>query len=237
MRKKVIVFGTLLVIGIFGWGFLRRFPLRRGLNRDCISNPDPVFTHGITDLSKIKFITPPGSLEQYGNEVALKSHSYVFIDGRVPVYAPVDSALYQGSYYEEEGENQYSLFFDVSCEVFYLFDHIWEPVDKLRVVLPSEPSTDTRTTEVRNPVEVKAGELIGYTTGTVYSHHFDFGVYNRDRKNDLSKITVEGLKLFDREYQGLCPYDVFPEEKKEVYYSKFENVKTNEPIPTVFCKP
>lgn len=237
MRKKIIILGILLVVGIVGWGFITRFPVRRGLRGGCISNPDPVFSHDITDLSKVKFITPPGSIEQYGGEKVLKSHSYVIIDGRVPVYAPVDSTLYQGSYYIEEGENQYSLFFDVSCEVFYLFDHIWEPVGKLRAALPSEPSIDTRTTEVRNPVEVKAGELVGYTTGTVYSHHFDFGVYDRNRKNDLSLFSSENLKLFDREYQALCPYDVFSEEKRLNYYSKFKNIKMDEPVPTVFCEP
>ena len=138
-------------------------------------------------MSKIDLILPPFVIS--GDR--FKSRSYVWI-GRdangeyyeVPVCAPVDSKLMSITYYvesmrNEQGEQvdvgQYSLDFQVSCEVSYGFDHLWRLADDVAALAPTEPVRSTRGNfRLATPLSMKAGELIGYTTGTVQAHNWDF---------------------------------------------------------------
>ena len=78
---------------------------------NCISNPNPVFTHEITDFSKIKKLKRWGLTPQG----YLKGHTYIFLKNKghsgnkviikepVPVYAPVDSHLILQPQYRLQG--------------------------------------------------------------------------------------------------------------------------------------
>ena len=195
----------------------------------CESNPDPVFTTDITNIEKMSMIVPPGTLEG----TILKTHSYVQVKEKAPVYAPYDAYLYEGVFYTEEGMTQYSMFFQATCEVMYIFDHIQEPVDRIREAFPDEPRIDTRTQPLRTPIFFKEGELIGHTTGTKFAKHFDFGVYNSDRPNFLS--SQDEYKVSSRDKIANCPYDYFSDEKRDVYYSLFGSF-ISDTAPTTFCK-
>lgn len=190
----------------------------------CENNPGPVFTSDITDMDKISMVVPPGTIEG----TVLKTHSYVQVKERAPVYAPHDAYLYEGVKYTEEGMTQYSLFFKPTCEVLYIFDHIQEPVEKIEEAFPGEPQKDTRTHALKGPIFFKAGELVGYTTGTKMAKHFDFGVYNKGS----SRLEFGQLR---RDDFADCPYDYFPDEKREVYYSLFGSF-ISDTAPTTFCK-
>ena len=205
-------------------------------NSDCQNNPNPQFTHDITDVDKIRMIVPPGGIEEWDGNKILKTHSYVLTPTQVPVYAPVDSELYQGVYYLEEGQDQYSLFFEVSCEVFYLFDHIVKPVEAIKQAFPDPPVETAGPRPLASPIIFKAGDLIGYGGQAMMDpEQWDFGVYNSSRSNQAESADVP--KLYSRDKIADCPYNYFPEEKKSAYYALFGNKLTGVPTPTLFCQP
>ena len=71
----------------------------------------------------------------------------------MPIYAPVDSIAFEGFTYIEEGMTQYSVFFEVTCDVFYLYEHILKPVEKLKRAFKREPTEDdTRTYDVQQVI-------------------------------------------------------------------------------------
>ncbi|MFT7507487.1 MAG: hypothetical protein ACI92I_000642 [Acidimicrobiales bacterium] len=185
----------------------------------CVSNSAPVFTHDITDVSRIYQITPPGTI--FSNDV-VKSHSYLWIeDGKkVPVYAPVDMNLSSGSYSSNGTVAHFLLFFKVSCEVEVKFDHILEPVQAIRDVLPAEPAlNDSRTSAPADKVFFKAGDLVGYTPGNPGSHNWDFGVYNTTLYPNPVTKGVANLAEIDK--RADCAYDYFTTEKKNTYRDLF----------------
>ncbi len=197
----------------------------------CVSDPTPQFTAPITDLSKIDFILAPMVIS--GNR--FKSRSYVWI-GRdqnnktyeVPVYAPVDSKLTWITFYAEQmrthdgalvGINQYSLTFEVSCEVSYGFDHILRLAGNIEALAPSVATESTRDTGLPQSLRVKAGDLIGYTTGTAAAHNWDFVFKNSSKRNEFANQEryenvgdLRGLVTAD------CPYDYYIEDVRSEYY-------------------
>jgi len=205
----------------------------RRLMGACESNPNPVFAVSPADLSKIAYIVPPGNVESYeGGVKVLKTHSYFKGPNKVEVRAPVDSALFRGVYVTEGGINQYALFFEVSCEVFYLLDHIVDPVGKIKDAFPDTPKTTTET--INTPrIDVKAGELVGYSIGKKFEQ-WDFGVYNRTRDNDFSDLPSD-VPVASRDRIADCPFDYFPKDLRQEFYAKFKNHLTGVPIPDRFC--
>lgn len=184
----------------------------------CVSNPNPVFTADITDLSHISVITPPGML-MTGD--VLKSHSYIGIadEGRVPVYAPIDATLIAGVYLDHpDGNLDYGLIFQVNCEVEFRLGHITDPVDSIRALLPIPKKNDSRDDPI-GPLSFKAGDLLGYTAGTKQAHNWDFGVYNTMRIDpDATAFGATGKDL-----HANCPYDYFAPEKQSAYRILFNS--------------
>lgn len=198
---------------------------------NCISNPSPVFTHHITDITKVRYVGPPPTM---GSGPSLKTHSYIGTDhANVPVYAPAAMTLEDGSHYVG---GPYMFDFKVSCEVTVRFGHMTNPVDAIKKLLPSEPASDSRT-QALAPVSFAAGELVGYTTGTDLAGNWDFGVYNSSVSNryandpDWNDSTVYTT--------AVCPFDYFTPDLKSAYTSKFNSAALggNPPHGDSFCKP
>lgn len=196
---------------------------------DCISNPYPVFTNHITDMSKVSYVVPPPTM---GSGPSLKTHSYIGTNGvRVPIYAPMVMTLKGGSHYVG---GPYGFDFRVSCEVTVRFGHITDPVDSIKKLLPSEPKSDSRTQEL-SPVSFAAGELIGYTTGTDAAGNWDFGVYNSATSNryandpNWNNSTVVTT--------AVCPFNYFTPNLKAEYAAKFNPtiLGGNPPHGESFC--
>jgi NAD(P)-dependent dehydrogenase (short-subunit alcohol dehydrogenase family) len=77
------------------------------------------------------------------------------------------------AYFKQNVESLFSRF-----DSWYLINHITEPIEKIKNAFPSTPQTDTRDSPRVNPsIQIKAGDLLGYTTGTPLAHNFDFGGY------------------------------------------------------------
>lgn len=159
----------------------------------CV-NSRPQLTADFTDFSKIQKITAPGSSSSEGP----KGHSFIWTNSqRVPIYAPADAILESGAYSRdtEDSPNQYNLTFDIkgSCFKFRL-DHIDEPIDTIRSVLPSTPKVaDSRGTAPTKVIEFKAGDLIGYTKGNIPSGNWDFGLYDMSKEGTLAQYGSYGL--------------------------------------------
>ena len=205
-----------------------------GSSKNCESDPNPVFTKSITDISQISHLTPPVTTQ--GG--ALNTHGYIHLEengGKVSVYAPVDAKLYEGAFYNQGGEGLYIVYFEVSCEVRFLFDHITEPVEKIKDEFPDTPAADSRTNKV-GPIEFKAGELIGYTGGTEMSKNWDFGVYNLKEENPYREAKFEEGNGF-RYSNAVCPYEYFTKELR-AKYDKLMTDSYGKPLnnPTNLCQ-
>lgn len=180
---------------------------------NCTAEP-PVLTADITDFSKIQKITAPGTASSEGP----KGHSFIWTAGaRVPIYAPVAATFDSGSYSKDNAGSkaQYLLFFRVkgSCGYQFKFDHIDEPDAAIRAQLPSEPKVaDSRGTPATTPVEFKASDLIGYTSGNVPSGNWDFGLYNTKKDGALAAQGSYGIHR-----NSVCWPDFYAAGKKEAY--------------------
>lgn len=199
----------------------------------CINSSSPVFTSHITDTTKLSRVTPPGTWIDNNNDI--KTHSFVWNNGdvNVPVYAPVDSTLKTSTYYDQNGELYYILTFDVSCEVFYIFDHLRSVVDKIGAVTADAPQSGTQSSGENLGVSFKAGELLGYTTGTEVAHNWDFGVYNRTEENLLANDSR--FNMHERYIYAVCPYDYFTNSMRSVYSSIFGDASGSGSYSTTFC--
>jgi hypothetical protein len=196
---------------------------------DCTSDETPVFTADITDLATVADIVPSPSL----SGTVLKTHSFINTNlNTVPVYAPVDADLLSGAYYlETNPDGEYIFTFQVSCEITFILDHITDPTDEIRAVFADEPKDNTMSETPTTDVHVAAGDLIGYTTGTIYGI-WDFGVYNSEEHNQF----FDDGDTVERDFTAVCPYDFYASDDRSHYYDLFERADDRDyPGATEFC--
>jgi hypothetical protein len=203
--------------------------------RSCASDPSPRLTHHITDLTRIEFIAP--TIVASGNWLKNRSYLVIAQDStdqpvEIPVYAPVDSKLTGLTYYAQPMADrqggwrdvpQYDLRFQVSCEVSYGFDHLERLAEPLASLAPLAPASDTRNAQKPVDLELRGGQLIGYTTGTILAHSWDFILSNSSR--EPIQFANPGRYAGEGDLQRLrfadCPYQYYSEEMAQEYYSRF----------------
>lgn len=173
------------------------------------------FSHHFIDIPSIDSIIPP----IWRNQRHTITSALLNISGRVPVYMPISGKINQGSYYLEEGAEFYLWDTEADCGITLRFDHITEPVDKIKALFPDTPKNDTRTDFFDSPLEMQAGELVGHTTGTVNAKNWNFGVYQEDEKNSLWK--GEEAQGFVPEYTAVCPFGYYNESMAKEYEDLF----------------
>lgn len=184
-------------------------------------NITPVFTADITDLSKVQWFTPPVTIQ--GNY--LKGHGYFKVAEKVPVYAPVDGLLQDGSFYLEDNRGQYSLSFEVSCDVVFMVDHLSEVVPPIKRQFSDTPAMDSRTNFLDRSL-FKAGDLIGYSIGTDLGKTWDFGVYNFTQENPYNSPQYPDFESFKNK-NAICPFTYFEASKKAVYKNLLRDIGGN----------
>jgi hypothetical protein len=211
--------------------------------QQCTLESDPTarFTSAPTDLSLIRSILSTGTAA--GG--VIKPHSYLFNndssgDGggskvRVPVYAVADSFVNAIAYYGTSvGTNEYLIFFDVTCEISFKYDHIAEVVPKLLAVAPSTPAQGSQTTRTEL-IPFEAGELIGYTAGAGGIGPWDFGAYDLTFTNQFAnqeRYVKGGLR---QTLHTVCPYEYFTEPLRSQMLAKIGTYSTfEEGNPTCF---
>lgn len=186
--------------------------------KGCVNKGEVVFTHDLTDLSKVSELTPMGVL--YLGE--LRGHTYIVPKkprDRFPVYAPTDTTLINGAYFNLHGkrQNEYQITFKFSCNLFMRLGHITDPVDKIKNAISNRPGDTSQDSEVNPFVDFKAGELIGYTNGNSVNGMWDFGVYDVNHENKFAN--PERFKTHFRLRHAVCPYDYF--QNRDDYYKLF----------------
>lgn len=199
------------------------------------SDPTARFTHTPTDLSQIASIIPAGS----PSGGVIKPHSYLHnknkADGknlRVPVYAVADAVLTSISYYNTTVDTaEYLIFFDVTCEISFKYDHLSELAPKLAAVAPETPADDSRGNKMP-PIEIEAGELIGYSIGAGGQGAWDFGAYDLTHSNKFANqdryvTAVQSLHT-------VCPYEYFVEPLKTDLFALF-GTHDQRLLPNIIC--
>jgi hypothetical protein len=190
----------------------------------CKNDPKPVFSHDLTDPSLIDHI------QIYGlGESTPRFRSFLWIKAKgtkIPVYAPVDSDMVEAVYKTARGTTDFDVHMMVSCQVWYLVNHITDPVDKIRKALPATPATTTvDPPRIAPTIHFAAGELLGYTSGTPVPSNWDFGVFDLTHANQFVNQARFDHDRYGKVQTAICPFDVFSEIKKAAYYGLFGETK------------
>lgn len=216
---------------------------QKSTDASCKSASAGLFTSNVTDVSNITLIQNPIRIVGGSN---LKTHSYIEVPKKSPVYAPMDATLSGGAnYYETMGpqpvtEVQYVLSFNDGCDVSFWLDHIMEVPDKIKAAFPAEAHNDTQSVAVKK-LHIKAGELVGYTTQKGRAR-FDFGAINL--KGPETSLTTNPrfkddpiVKTSDKYRYATCPYNLYSPANQKVYQSLYDsNPDGDQEIIDNICK-
>lgn len=165
------------------------------------------------DLKKIESILYPGQTrgEHYKAHGGFKATT-----ANIEVKAPFDAQLVSGVRYIEQGEIQYLLAFIHPCGMMYRLDHLFTlaPTIQAQIELTPEAKVDdTRGNNFKDPITVKAGELIATEVGHRFNanYGFDFGVYDLRKRNEAAQdpayVTARGQEGSQSLY-ALCWLDL-----------------------------
>ena len=185
----------------------------------------PVFTEYFVEPSYVRQMGQVGTV--HGSGQFTVERSYISVKGaeKIPIYAPMDLILTRGAYYQVPAPNDeflgeplpdYVLYFDVGCGVEIAWGHLKEVVPEIARQF-STPKADSRTEELQ-PVEFKAGDLIGYFIPNAGVASFDFIAYDEDVTNQFANQERHTYGYGDTLLHAVCPYDFYTTEKKEAYY-------------------
>lgn len=177
------------------------------------------------DISKATSILYPGQIrgEDY------KAHGGFRFDtskpGDITVVAPYEARLIAGARYPVEGGAiQYAFDFEHPCGIRYRFMHLLTLTPKFQAIAETFPlpaTTDSRTTFLRTPIDVKRGEVVATAVGVPYggpmgpNTFVDWGVYDYRAQNDASKDPAWAATHQSDTYQhGVCWFNWISAEDK-----------------------
>src|SRR3989338_7707874 len=155
-KKQIVLFSVIAIVVVVSLSFYKiqiagedsektTTQKLTDLNRAEVKNsdisfdcPSPVqFIHHFTDISTIDSIIPP----VFRNSKGTMPTTLINIGGKAPLYMPAAGKLTQGSYHTEQGAEFYMWEIDVGCGVTVVFDHVTEPVEKIRKLFPGTPES------------------------------------------------------------------------------------------------
>lgn len=190
------------------------------------------FTDLPFDISQVKVVT-------IGKETNDSRFVYPWVKtsttDRTNIYAPADGTLFviRHKVFEDSGKkgNDYDIFFEVDCQNVYRFNHITHPRDDIKAAYPAGELASgdyanggldiPERVKPKTAIKVKAGESLGYTTGTPGANNFDFAVG--------VAATKESEKL------AVCPFSVFDEPNKSKLLALLGPKSTYTPQPGFAC--
>ena len=161
----------------------------------CGANSAGLFTASPFKSSDISRITN-------GNEGNDPRFAYVWVKEpytKIPLYAPADGVLTAIRHLTATKffpSDDFQLVFNLSttCSDYWRFNHVTDPRadiraaysygDKCSSCFDDNGNPTARYEEYEKPgtaIKVKAGELIGYTSGTPSAHNFDFAIQISDK--------------------------------------------------------
>jgi len=161
----------------------------------CGANSAGLFTASPFKSSDISRITN-------GNEGNDPRFAYVWVKEpytKIPLHAPADGVLTAIRHLTATKffpSDDFQLVFNLSttCGDYWRFNHVTDPRadiraaysygDKCSSCFDDNGNPTARYEEYEKPgtaIKVKAGELIGYTSGTPFAHNFDFAIQISDK--------------------------------------------------------
>ncbi len=190
-------------------------------NKNCTSNPTPVFTAEFTDFDNLKQTAPIGAII-----AGSPGRAYVMVKGdasnrvMTPLYAPTDAKIISLVFAKRDPNNptapgEYRLELQISCEVTFNFDHMDEVSDKIKPNAPTTPSDRSNDLKYVS-IPVKAGELVGYSNGTDLAGSFDLFLLNSTKT--APHINPNRWR-WEQTVTADCPYNYYTDLLKSKYYS------------------
>jgi hypothetical protein len=149
----------------------------------------------------------------------------------MPLYAPADSVAIGITHYVATMQpwssppydtSQFDIRFQASCDVAFWFDHISSLAEPFASLAAKVGSRDTKDASVPINVEVKAGDLIGWTTGTDPARVFDF-IVTDSRKPVIfaNQERYEKTGNLQHLLHTACPYDYYDADMRAAFMAKF----------------
>lgn len=221
--KRIVLVGCSLLILIclvltYGWmkGDFRSLLFVNKKNT-CPTLQSPV---SVADVTSVLY---PGQLR----EGDYKPHGGFRFDGlnndEVTVRAPIDAELVRVASNNQKVGVQYFMEFQTDCGLRLTFGHLLIVAPKFQSIfdqiIPAEDDS-SQTHSVSPSIHVKKGEVIATGVGFKWEDgspntSFDFGVYERWTKNEVSKnpnwLVREEYGMYENE-RGLCWLDLLPVE-------------------------
>lgn len=210
MLPKVLVVVFIVVTLLFIGALFRSNPnVAKNIKQEAEETsecPTPLLLQTPVDINKVTSILYPGQVR--GGD--FKPHGGFRFDSsrfdEIEVRAPMDAVFESASRYIEQGEVQYLFDFRTPCGIMYRFDHllVLAPIFAEAVKdLPEAKEDDSRTSAIRQKLNVKKGELIATAVGFRKNNNVfvDFGVY--DMRGKLFQSPREN---------AICWFDLLPPE-------------------------
>lgn len=185
----------------------------------------PLFTEYLVDLNYVHQIGQIGTVHGSGqftvgrSYISIKEEYYL---EKISLFAPTDMVLTSGAHYQVLGVVEgslpdYALNFDAGCGVEVSLAHLKEVIPEIADQLP-EVKPDSRTSELE-PVELYAGDLIGYFILSPGIASFDFMVHDASVVNEFGNQARHDHDYSDHLLHAVCPYDFYQGTMKDNHYN------------------
>lgn len=190
----------------------------------------PLFTEHLFELDKVDRIYPLGQLNGGYHESSGLGVSLIWIKpdvisagDRLTIYAPADIKLEQYAFYQMGSEpSAWTLIFRVNDRITIRMSVVSEAVPKIMEATTDTPAPTSAEHEPTTRVLLKAGEVIGYTSGSSQAHNWDIWVYDSEHSNQFANPSrYEANYLGERMRTAVCPYDFFDEQMRAEYVELF----------------
>lgn len=220
-----VILGSLVLVA---FAFLRH--PRSPSTQPSSPCPTPFVVALPVNLDQVTSILYPGQVR--GGE--FKAHGGFRFDTSRPedieVKASFDAAVIAGARYPINDEIQYTFDFAHPCGIHYRLGHLLTLTPKFQAIaegFPLPSGLDSRTTEVRPPIQVKQGEVIATAVGLTQggppqlgglNTFVDWGLYDYRQKNAASQDPSWAATHSSETYQyAVCWFDwISPTERERV---------------------
>lgn len=182
----------------------------------CPDDLTGFFSVAPVDVSLATAVLAPGQTRG-GN---YKPHGGFRFDGSsnddIVVVLPADATLWSAARYVEAGEVQYLLQFRTPCGIMFRFDHLRVLSPEVQAAIEEVPEAadgSSRTTFLRSPFEMQAGDTVATSVGFIGTGNtsMDFGVYDPRQQNQASLDPGFPEQQFrELAWYGVCWYSMLP---------------------------
>lgn len=181
------------------------------------------FSVPIFDPNVVKNITPLGELNGGYEEVQTVAGVMINLksaDNEIELKAPTDMTLQSYSYHKVSyapGAN-WTLIFKVNQYVTLRVDHLTRVSDRISAATTSTAKDSSAEDFLRQGVDVKAGEVFAYTSGTKPAANWNIYLFDTRVKNSfINQRRYEGSQVGMRLINAKCVFDYYDEPSRQSF--------------------